>query len=115
MPFGPIHSLGRLQITAGTPLRVTNNEPTPTDRYQCHAIMIEAWPTNAGKVWIFDREAGNKTTGEGVVAILAPPATNIFPTFTVGFSGFANPIDASLYWVDVDNTGEGVVISALVL
>ena len=115
MAFGPLRSLGKVTATAGTPVRLTANESAPAARYQCHAIMVEVLPTNAGKVYLFDKSTGSRTTLDGCVALLAPPATNIYPTFTAGFSGHANPLDASLYWLDVDTTGEGALISVLVL
>lgn len=115
MASGPVRSLGKITTNAGSLVRFTANETTPADRYQCHAFLVEVLPTNTGKVYLFDSSTGSRTTLVGCIAVLAPPTTNIFPTFTAGFSGFANPIDASLYYIDVDVNGEGVLVSALVV
>jgi hypothetical protein len=111
----PIQALGKVTATAGTPVRITNNETTPSARKACHAIMIEALPANTGKVFIMDRSTGVKATFVGVICVLAVPTTNFVPTFTVGFSGAANPINAADFYIDVDTTGEGAIISVLEL
>lgn len=108
-------ALGKITAIAGTPARITGNQSDPTARYQCHAIMVEALPTNSGNIYIMDRANGNKTTMVGVLAILAVPTANIIPTYTVGFSGAPNPMNAASYYIDVDNTGEGGIVSVLVI
>ena len=116
MATGPIRSLGKVTVTSsGTPVRLTLNESTPSARYTCHAFMVEALPTNTGAVYIMDRSNGVIATLVGVVAILAIPTTNILPSWTVGLSASANPIDLSLYYVDAAVSTDGVLVSALIL
>jgi len=116
MATGPIHSLGKVTVAvSGTPARLTTNESTPSARYTCHAIMIEALPTNTGAVYIMDRSNGVIATLVGVVAILATPTTNFLPSWTVGISASANPIDLSLYYVDAAVNGDGVLVTTLIL
>lgn len=108
-------ALGKVTATSGTPARITANQSVPAARFQCHAIMIEALPTNTGKVYVMDRSNGVIATLVGVLAILAVPTANVIPTYTVGFSGAPNPMNAASYYIDVENTGEGVIVSVLVI
>jgi len=111
----PIQALGKVTTTSGTPIRITNNLSSPSAYKACHAIMIEALPTNSGKVYIMDRSTGVIATFVGVICVLAIPTTNFIPVFTVGFSGSVNPINAADFYIDVETTGEGALISVLEL
>jgi hypothetical protein len=111
----PIQALGKVTATSGTPVRITNNQTSPSARKACHAIMIEALPSNTGKVYVMDRSTGIIATFVGVIAVLAIPTSNFIPVFTVGFSGGVNPINAADFYIDVETTGEGAIISVLEL
>lgn len=110
-----LRSRGKVTVTsAGTPVRLTTNESTPSARLGCHAFMVESLSTNTGKIFI-GTSGMNKTTLAGVVAILAIPTSNILPVFTVGFSGAPNAFNLADYYVDADNSGEAVLVSTLEL
>src|SRR5213592_3247255 len=109
-----IKSKGKVTVTtAGAPSRLTANETNPASRIPCHAIMVEVWPTNSGKVYIMDRPNGDRATGVGVIAILAVPTANIIQVFTAGISSAPNGINLADYYVDVDNSGEAVLVTIL--
>src|SRR5206468_8968361 len=92
-----IKSKGKVTVTtAGAPSRLTANETNPSSRVASHAIMVEAWPTNGGKVYIMDRPNGDRTTGVGVIAILAVPTANIIPIFTAGISSAPNGLNLEI-------------------
>ena len=111
-----VKAKGKVTVTtSGTPVRLTINETDPTARVACHAFMVEAWPTNTGKMYVMDRSNGVIATGVGVVAILAIPTSNILPVFTAGFSSAPNAFNLANYYVDADTNGEAVLVSILEL
>ena len=107
-------SLGKVTVaSAGTPKRLTTNESDETARMSVHSILIQAWPSNAGKVYILDRVDGSRTTGVGVLATLAVPATNIIPSASATVTFAAAAINAAQYWVDADTNGDAVLVSVI--
>lgn len=107
-------SLGKVIVTTGgTPVRATNNENDPTARYGAHAMLFQQVPGNTGKIYIMDRSTGNRSSGAGVLAVLAIPTTNLLPsasaTITYAPAGF-NAVD---FWIDAENNGEGCQVSAI--
>lgn len=109
-----LKSRGKVTVTtSGTPVRLTANESSPTARVPCHAFMVEAWPSNTGKLYICDRSGAVIATGVGVAGILAIPTNNILPVFTVGFSNAPNAFNLGDYYLDADNNGEGGIVSTL--
>jgi hypothetical protein len=104
-------SLGKVTIdTAGVLKRATYNLSTPTTKFLCHSIMIEAWPTNTGKVYICDRSNAVASTGVGIVAILGVPTVNSIPTFTDTITGAIAAINLEGIWIDVENSGDSVLV-----
>jgi hypothetical protein len=104
-------SLGKVVVASkGTLVRATNNLSSPASKYLCHSIMIEVWPTNSGKIYICDRQGANRTTGEGVVAILGIPTVNSIPTFTDTITGAIAAINLEQLWLDADIDGEGALV-----
>jgi hypothetical protein len=107
-------SLGKVTVTtAGTLVRATNNEATPTLRYPCQSLLFEQWPGNTGNIYICDRSDANKTTGVGVLAILLKPTTTGLPSAGCGIPTAPTPFNAADFWIDADVNGEGVLISAI--
>jgi hypothetical protein len=74
--------------------------------------MIEAWPTNAGKIYICDRSNANKTTGVGIVAILGIPSANSIPTFTDTITGAYAGINLESIWIDAETNNDSVLVAA---
>ena len=105
-------SLGKLTVAAaGTVVRLTTNQTDPTARLSVHSILIQAWPTNGGKVYILSSPTGDRTTGVDVLAILAVPATNIIPSASATVTYAPAAINAASYWIDADENGDAVLAS----
>jgi hypothetical protein len=120
-----LESLGFVTVaSAGTPERATKNVGqtgsnlgpvgSPGNRFPCHSFLVEALPTNTGKVYVGKRSAMNKTTGAGLLAILPIPTTNLLPSFSSTMSKSFNAFDLSTIWIDVEVSGDGVLISAII-
>ena len=105
-------SLGKIVIaTPGVKLRATNNQTDPTKGFLAHSVLIEAWPSNTGKIYICDRSTANTTTGVGLLAILGIPTANFIPTFTDTISYASNGCNIEQIWIDADNPNDGVLVS----
>ena len=118
--FNP-QPLGAVTVaTPGTPVRLTiallNNDPTTgkpattlaTDPVVCNKIGLAANPLthagagNTGKIYVGSASL-NRTTLAGVIAVIAPGGGYSI-TNNVGM----NIYDASKYYVDADNAGDGL-------
>lgn len=109
-----LRSLGKITVpAAGTPVRATANQSVPAQPYLCHAIMVEAWPTNTGKVYV-GLSGMNTTTGVNVLAILAVPTTNSIPTFSATIAAAPNALSADDVYIDVQTNGEAALVSVVI-
>lgn len=107
-------SLGKITVTsAGTPVRATINESDPTAPYHCHAFLVEAWPTNTGKIYI-GMNGMNKTTGVELLAILAVPTANTSPTFSATIAYAPNALTISDIYIDAENSNDGALVSVVI-
>lgn len=107
-----LRALGKLTATAGTLKRFTSGFATPSEKVGVHGLLAQALSSNTGKVYI--GTAGmNKSTGVEVIAILAIPTTNAIPSFTAALTISPNGLNLADLWFDVDNTGEGILLSYL--
>ena len=110
-------SFGKIQIAAaGTPQKVQipqvagNPVMNPPS---CHALLIQALSTNAGKIYI--GLAGlDKATLAQVLVVLPVPTANLLPAFSIAVTVAGNAINVGDLWLDADTSGEGVLLSALV-
>lgn len=101
-------SLGRFTVpTPGTPVALS------LIRIPCHAVMIEALPTNTGKIYGGDRFNFVKGSS-GETFILAIPTANSIPSFSETISAAPNALNLAGYWIDADNAGDGVLVSYIV-
>jgi hypothetical protein len=106
-------SLGKVTVAnAGVPVRLTNNQADPAVLYRAHSYLVEVLSSNTGKVYIGAANL-DKSTLVGVYAILAPPTTNIYPTFSSTISNLPNPFNIAAVWIDVDVNGEGALVSVI--
>lgn len=100
-------SQGRIIVpAAGTPIQVF------VGHKHVHAVLIEALPTNTGKAFIL--EPSGVKGGPGELAILPIPTANTIPTFSETISAAPNALDLFYYFIDVDVSGEGVLVSYVV-
>lgn len=107
-------SLGKVVVlNSGTLVRATNNEISPNDRVPCQSLLFEQWPGNTGKIYICDRQAANKATGVGVLAVLAPPTSTGFPSAGIGVPTAPAALNAADFWLDAEISGEGALVSVV--
>ena len=105
--------LGKIAVPVpGTPVSLTAAMPggrvTPF-----HAILFEADPDNTGRLYV-GRQAMDRTTRVGVMAVIAIPTVNFFPTFSVAVTILLNGFSSDEFWIDADIAGEGPIVTCLV-
>jgi hypothetical protein len=99
--------LGRFTVpTPGTVVALS------VKQLKCHAILIEAAPSNTGKVYIGIATMVKGVSGE--MAVLAIPTANTIPVYSETISQCPNAINLQDFYVDADIAGDGVVVSYLV-
>lgn len=105
-------ALGKITTTAGTLVRITNNESDPTKRYPAHSYIVQALPTNTKLVYI-GNSALNRSTGGGIFATLGAPAsaTATPPSFSATIAYAPDALNLNDIFIDVDQNGEGVIVS----
>lgn len=109
-----LQPIGKILVPLnGTPVQVTSLQPRPADNYPCHGVLIQALPSNSGKVYI-GKSTLNKNTLADCFAVLAVPTTNQIPSFTAALTLAPNAINLTEIWIDVDVNGEGALVSVLV-
>lgn len=102
-PFIP---LGKIIVpTPGTPVRLTVSVPT-----SCRSLMIEAWPTNTGKIWVGYYGTMDKSTGVDLLAIIAIPTVNIIGSFSATLPTEYNAFELSDLAIDADIANDGVIV-----
>lgn len=107
------HSLNRVQIvTGGVPVQAI------ATRYPCQTVFFQTIQSNIGKLYIMDSATGNRLTGAGVLAMIPAPTlvagvAVILPWASVTVASAPAALDASKLWIDADNSGEYVQISAV--
>ena len=108
------HGLGVITTTAGTQVRITANQSSPTISLGAQSILLQALSnashTNTGRVFIYSLTEGVAKR----VATLAIPASGSIPSFSATVPNATAALDASLYLIDVEVSGDGVDASYLV-
>jgi hypothetical protein len=108
------HGLGAITTTAGTQVRITANQTSPTISLGAQSVLIQVLSntthTNTGRVFIYTIINGVATR----VATLAIPASGSIPSFSATVPNATAALDASLYLIDVEVSGDGVDASYLV-
>lgn len=89
---------------AGTPEQLT------TTREGCQSILIQALPTNTGKVWI-GTSAINTGTFAGVLYMLPTPSGSDLPSVSFSIPLAPAGLNAADLWLDVDVSGDGVIVT----
>jgi hypothetical protein len=108
-----IQALGKLLPTPGAPLRATTNLTPPGDRLNVHGVLIQALPTNVGRVYI-GKQTLNRAAFTDLYAVLPIPAGAALPSFSTALTLAPNAINVADFWIDVDSAGDGVLVTALV-
>lgn len=106
-------SFGNIIVpSAGTPVRFTVNQVSPAASILAHALLIQPMTGNTGRIYIGNNASFIKN-GAGQIAWLPAPSINVAPAFSETISYAENAIQASELWIDVDNSGEGVIGSGV--
>ena len=105
-------SLGYVEVTtSGSPVRATVNAPDPAELLPSHSVLFQQVSGNTGKVYVCSGSSADKDTGEGVVAVLATPSTNVLPSAAVTITNALNAINVADFWLDADTSGDKVLVS----
>jgi hypothetical protein len=107
-------ALGKFTTTPGTPVPIISGPLPNTGGTKAHSFLVEALPTNSGRVYVGTATL-NRSTLAGVYGILAIPTNNILPTFSATVTYSPNDLDLGLVYIDVDNSGEGALVSCIVV
>ena len=105
--------IGKFTPTPGTPVRLTSTQANPAEKFACHGVMVQALKANAGRCYV-GTSVLDKTNSTGVYAVLAIPTNNTIPSFTAALTLSPNAINLSDMYVDVDQAGDGVIVSVLI-
>jgi hypothetical protein len=105
-------SLGKISVTPGTPVRITNNQASPTTHLACGSIMIQTLSSSTGFVYIGLSNL-DKSSGTGVLAVLPVPTTNSIPAFSLGNPTAQAGINANELFIDGASTSDGVIASIM--
>ena len=97
----------------GTPVRVTSSEVLPDDPRGCHGILVQALPSNTGRVTL-GRSDMNAAAFTGCFAFLAVPTVNTIPAFTAALTLAPGAIHLKDFYVDVAVANDGVIVTALI-
>lgn len=109
----PILDIGKFTVTPGTPVRLTSTQADPALKFSCHAVIVQTLWDNTGKIYVGSSRL-NKATRAGIHATLAVPTANSIPSFTAALVAAPNGLNLADFYVDGDNSGEGVTVSILV-
>jgi hypothetical protein len=105
-----IQSLGKITVTPGVPKKITDLQANPNIHLATGSIMIQTLSSSTGRVYI-GLSNMDKTTGTGVIAVLAVPTANSIPAFAAGNPTAQAGINANEIYIDGDSTSDGVIAS----
>jgi hypothetical protein len=111
-------ALGPLTVpTPGVPVPFSSILPSAPSTFDVnnnvHACIMEAISSNAAKVYI-GMAGMNKTTLANVLMVLPVPTVNLIPTFSISVTQGANALDLADLYLDADNAGNGIIVSAII-
>lgn len=99
--------------TAGTPVAVVDFLAVSSRRsISIHGIMFQALPANTGKIYIGTRNM-DQAMLTNLFAILPIPTDNFLPTFSCALTIAPNGLALETFYVDAENSGEGVIVTYL--
>ena len=106
--------LGKITVAAhGTPVLATTNLTNPTARLGIQSVTVQAWPANAGIVYVGYANMV-RASGVGVLASLAKPSngtTGPFDRVTFTMQSGANGINANDLFIDADTDADGALVT----
>jgi hypothetical protein len=108
-----LRPLGKINPTPGTPVQVTSLLTNPQASEPVHGVMVQARKANVGAAYV-GNSAMSRSAETGLFAVLATPTSNTIPSFTAALTLAPNAINLADLWIDVDNLGDGVIVSVLI-
>jgi len=95
---------------AGTPVRVT------VTRTPGQTLFFQQLQGNTGKLWICSRADANKTTGVGILAMIAAPTLSggvavVLPYAAVTIPTAPSALNLAEFWIDADINGDQCLVS----
>lgn len=114
--MGFLKSLGKVTVTtAGTPVRVTSTQTSPSAKVSVHTVFLQALSGNTGRVFVGNGQNMNKTTLAGVVGMIPAPsasaATGSLPFFEATINPAANGFNLADLWLDAEVSTDGVLVA----
>jgi hypothetical protein len=97
----------------GTPVVTTTHEADPTAHLGVHSYLVEVGASNVGNLYV-GGPLMNKATGVDVYAVLPPPTTNIYPSFSSNIVEAAAGFAMERVYLDADNGGDKALVSYVV-
>lgn len=113
--MGKMFSFGKVLVAAaGTPVRATSTQTTPSTKVSAHTIFFQALSGNTGRVFV-GGPTMNKTTLAGVYGMIPAPsastATGTLPYFEATIVPAPNGLNLADFWLDAEQSTDGVLIA----
>jgi hypothetical protein len=108
-----LRPLGKIAPTPGTPVRVTSLISGAGVSEPVHGVLVQVLPENSGFAYV-GNSTMNAAARTGLYSVLAVPTTNTLPSFSAALTLAPNAINLADLWIDVDNPGDGVIVSVLI-
>ena len=114
-----VASFGQVLVTsAGTPVCANANVSDSKRHIGLQSVFMQARPENTGRIYIFysgsnGATSSNKTTRATCVGFLpAPsdPTKGPFPSWSYTVPNVSVGMVLDNFWLDADNSGEGVIV-----
>ena len=87
-------------------MRLTVNQADPGKTFPVQSILVQAISsvahTNTGRAYLYDAQTG------GAPIVLAVPTANTIPSASVTKPDAPCALNAGDYWIDADNSTDGV-------
>lgn len=107
-------SLGLVTVTAaGTPVRLTANRPTPTERLGAQSVRITPKPANAGVIYV-GTSGMVVATGVGVLGAIPKPTsatTGPFDVFEIKQELLPAGLNLAELYLDAASNGDGAYVA----
>src|SRR5215510_9115176 len=125
MPFKSIGNFVTVS-TAGTPVQLTVNRTTPSERLVFNTLFIQQVAANTSPIYVFVKTkefpttSFSKSTGAGLVAVVPAPTltggiATVLPWVTITAPMTAGMDDAFIYYIHVDVSGNKALVSVIFL
>lgn len=113
-----IRPVGKITVPVAGTIRSVYDLAQPLDpdtfKFKAfQAVLLQALPTNTGKVYIGNASMV-KATYVGVSGVLVIPSSSNIPSWGASHPLSPAGVDLTALYLDVDVSGEGVLLSVLI-